>query len=152
MTLIVRPDDWDLPLFVHVAGAALLVSALVAAAAAFAGVGRAGGPTHVVALTRFGFRTLLAAAVPAFVAMRAGAEWIASEEDLDDPAWVGVGYVTSDGGLVLLVAATVIAGLARRRAKRGGRAVALARTAALLSVLLVAAFLVAVWAMTTKPT
>lgn len=151
MTLLIRPDDWNLPLFVHVAGAMVLLGALLLAAVVLAGVGRAGEPTQVVTLTRFGFRTLLAAALPAFVVMRVGAEWIASEEDLDDEPWIGVGYITSDGGLVFLVAAIIVAGLSLRRARKGGRPASLARAAAILSFVIIAAFLVAVWAMTTKP-
>jgi len=151
VTLLIRPDDWNLPLFVHVAGAMVLLGALLLAAVVLAGVGRAGEPTQVVTLTRFGFRTLLAAALPAFVVMRVGAEWIASEEDLDDEPWIGVGYITSDGGLVFLVAAIIVAGLSLRRARKGGRPASLARAAAILSFVIIAAFLVAVWAMTTKP-
>ena len=34
--------------------------------------------------------------------MRIGAEWIYSKEQLDDlpddPAWVGIGFITADGG------------------------------------------------------
>ena len=37
----------------------------------------------------------------------------------DDPAWIDIGYMVTDVGLLMLIAITVLAGLASRRAKRG---------------------------------
>lgn len=149
MLAVVRPDAWNLPLFVHVAGAMVLVGALVAVAAALLVAWR--GDT--AALTRVGYRTLLLVGLPAYVVMRIGAEWIASKEDVDDDAaWIGVGYLTADLGLLVLVVTTILVGLAARRLRRaaGGRSV-LGRVAAVLTLVLVAAYVVAVWAMTAKP-
>jgi hypothetical protein len=149
--LIVRPDAWDLPLFVHVAGAMVLFGAALLAGVALAGGMRAAGSGQGATLTRFGFRTLLLGALPAFIVMRVGAEWIVAEEDIEDPAWVGIGYITSDGGALLLVAGLITAGIAQRRMGRGQGGSGLTRAAAILSLLLVAALLVALWAMSTKP-
>jgi hypothetical protein len=82
--------------------------------------------------------------------MRVGAEWIGSEENVDetDAAWVDIGYVIANLGLVVLIAATVVAWIAVRRGAAGGP---LSRVAAVLSAVLLAAYVVAVWAMTTKP-
>ena len=45
----------------------------------------------------------------------------ASEENLDEeaPGWVDIGFITSESTLLLLIAATVCAGVAARRAGRG---------------------------------
>ena len=136
----IRPDDWNLPLFVHVAGAMVLVGALVLAITA------AASENH-----RLAFRTLLYAAIPSWIAMRVSAQWIFSKENLDDldpePAWIGIGFMTSESTLLLIIAATVCAWRAGRRERGGGL-----RTATLvLTGIVLVAYVVAVWAMTTKP-
>jgi hypothetical protein len=153
MTAIVRPDDWNLPLLLHVGGAMVLVGALVTVAAAFYIGARAGGPGQPAGMNRLAFRVLLLAALPSFILMRVAAQWIASEQNLDDSdaAWIGIGYITTDMGLLLLIAATVIAGIAARRAARGDGPSWASRTAPVLTLLLVAIYLVATWAMTAKP-
>jgi hypothetical protein len=147
----IRPDEWDLALFVHVLGAFTLVGALVLAAS-YLFAARDGS----VAMTRLGFRSLLLAALPAFIVTRVGAQWIADEENLDDAdvAWIDIGYISTDLGLLVLLGATLAAGLAVRRAGRaeggadGGRGAAIA---AWLVGFLVLVYLVVIWAMATKP-
>jgi hypothetical protein len=99
-------------------------------------------------LTRVGFRALVLGAIPAYIVMRGGAEWIASEEDLVDPTWIGIGYSVSDGGLLVLLITAVVAQRATRRTRDGGAA---SRAAPALAAFLLVAFTVAVWAMTAKP-
>jgi hypothetical protein len=152
MTLIavIRPDDWNFPLFLHLVGAMVLVGALLLVAVSLAGAARGGS----AATLRLGFRGLLFAALPAWILMRVGAEWIASKENVneDSPGWVDVGYMTSDTSFLLLIAATICAGLAARRAGRdaaggGGLSVAVV----VMTAITLAAYVVAIWAMTTKP-
>jgi hypothetical protein len=147
---VVRPNDWELPLFLHVLGAMLLVGTLVVAVAAFAGEWRAREARDAAALRRLAFGTLLAGALPSYVLMRVGAEWIGSEEDVDeiDAAWVDIGQLIANLGLLVLIAATALAWIAVRRGTAGGP---LSRVAAVLAAVLLAAYIVAVWAMTTKP-
>ena len=106
------------------------------------------------AALRLAFRTLLFGAIPSYILMRGAAEWIASEENVhDDAAWIGIGYIVTDLGLLLLIVVTVLAGLARRRARRaapGARDGWCARPRRSRS-LLIAAYAVALWAMTAKP-
>jgi hypothetical protein len=147
MFAIVRPDGWDLPLLVHVAGAMLLVGALVVVVAVTAAALRRGDDAAV--LTRLAFRGLLIGVLPGYVVMRGGAEWIASEESVGDPAWVGIGYSTADGGLLLILVATGLAWRASRRS--AGGAGGSARAVMALSALLIVAYGVAIWAMTAKP-
>ena len=140
----IRPDDWNFPLFVHVLSAMVLFGAVVLAALSVAGNSQAG--------LRLGFRALLVGAIPAWIAMRLSAQWIASkegllEEDVEAPAWVDIGFITSEGSFIFLVTATVCAGIASRR-ERGGL-----RTATVVLVgITIVAYVVALWAMSTKPT
>ena len=146
----VHPDSWNFPLLLHVLGATVLVGVLAASAVLLVVSLRA---DDQVAAVRFAFRTILIGAIPAYLVMRVGAEWIADKENLTDSeaAWIGIGYSTADGGLVLIIITTVLAGLAARRARRGGQPTALIRWSYGLTLLLIAAYAVALWAMATKP-
>jgi hypothetical protein len=137
----IRPDDWNIALFVHILGAMALVGSLVLVATSIAADN-----------LRLGFRTLWIAVIPSWIVMRVAAEWIASKENVNDidptPAWVDIGYSTSEGSFLLLIIATICAGIAARRARGGGL-----RTATLVLVgISLVAYVVAVWAMSTKPT
>jgi hypothetical protein len=150
MTLAtLRPGAWDVALFVHVAGAMLLVAALVIVVAVMGGALRRGDGADV--LTRLAFRGLLLGVLPAYVLMRVGAEWIASKEKLgdSDAAWLGIGYSTADGGLLLALIATVVAWRATRRVAAGPGG--LGRAVVVLSGLLLVTYAVTIWAMAAKP-
>ncbi|HLM32897.1 MAG TPA: hypothetical protein VK285_02425 [Gaiellaceae bacterium] len=146
---LVRPDDWNFPLLVHVGGAMLLVGSLVTVAALLLLAWRGDSP----GLMRLGFRTLLIAALPSYILMRVGAEWINSKENIPDESdWIGIGYITADGGFVFLLISTILAGVAVRRAgRRPGGGNTLGRVVTVLTFVVLAAYLIAVWAMTTKP-
>jgi len=81
--------------------------------------------------------------------MRVGAEWMYSKEFPDvesDPAWIGIGYIVSDLGLLLFIAALVLAGMGARRDKPGR-----SRAAGYVMSVLLVGLVVAVWAMGAKP-
>jgi hypothetical protein len=144
----VRPDSWNFPLLLHVAGAMLIVAVLVTVAGLLLASRRGDG----AALSRLGFRLLLFAGIPSFLLMRVGAELVASEEDVsDESAWIGIGYITSDLGLLLIIISIVLAGIGSRRLGRGGGGERATSIAAWMTVVVLAAFVVAIWAMTTKP-
>ncbi|HEX8854665.1 MAG TPA: hypothetical protein VF752_03620 [Thermoleophilaceae bacterium] len=146
----IRPDSWNFPLLVHLIGATTLVGALVLAGSALLFAWRDGNAT----LAMVGYRTMLLGVLPAWIIMRGGAQWIASKEHLEDSnaSWVGIGFTTADAGLAVLVVATLLAWLAVRRTRReGGTPGGLGVASAFLVAVLVIAYLVAVWAMTTKP-
>ena len=149
--LVIRPDSWNLPLLLHVGGAMALVASVTVAAVALIQGWRTGAPSSA-ALKRFGARTLLYAAIPSFLVMRIAAEWILSREHLSNSnaAWIGDGFLAGDaGGLVLLIA-TIVANVAVRRDPDSGLG-KLAKVGAGLSVAMIALYVFAVWAMTTKP-
>jgi hypothetical protein len=125
----------------------LLVAALVVVAAAMgATVRRHDGALE---LTRVAYRALLLGVQPAYGVMRAGVEWIVSKEGVGEASWVGVGHTTADGGLLLVIIAAVLAWRATRRGDDapGGAG----RAVVVLSGVLLLAYAVAIWAMTTRP-
>ena len=147
MLAAIRPDDWDLPLFLHVLGAMLLVGGLLTGGTALA---IARGQAR---LLRVGYFTLLALALPGWILMRAAAEWIYDKEGFtgdDDPAWLDIGFVTAEGGGVLLLIALILGGFGVRRVGRGGGS-GLMTASAVLALVALVAYLVAVWAMGGKP-
>ena len=149
----IRPDDWNLPLLLHVLGAMLLVGGLTGAVTAFLLGWRRDAPT----LSRFGFWSLLAVAFPSWWLMRIPGQWIASKEGFDggeeEPAWIGIGYITAEGGGVLLLLSIILTGIGVRRTRRAESPgpSTLVRIGAVLTTIVLAAYLVAVWAMSVKP-
>ncbi len=143
-----RPDATSFALFVHVAGAMVLVGGLLTAAAA----ALIGWRDEAVALRRFSYRTLLAVALPGYVVMRIGAQWVQSEEypDSYDPTWLGIGYMTADGGAVLLLVALILGGIGLRKSRDGGGS-RLLKASGAIATLLVAVYVVTIWAMGAKP-
>jgi hypothetical protein len=59
--------------------------------------------------------------------------------------------LVADLGVPVLLLATIASGAAARTSGHPGRVSAFTATAGALSLLLVAAYVVAIWAMTTKP-
>ena len=147
MLAAMRPDSWNFPLFLHVLGAMVLVGGvLVSSAAVLTSRGDA-------RLLRIGYLSLLAVALPGYILMRIGAQWIYAKEGLDDEpvdrAWVGIGFITADIGALLLLIALILGGIGLRRARSGGTG--LLKASLWISVLLLAGYVVAVWAMAGKP-
>jgi hypothetical protein len=149
MLATIRPDDVDLALVVHVTGAIVLVGGLVTTLSA-AALGWRGD----VAALRLSYKTLLAVALPGWLVMRVGAQWVYAKENWDDvdqePAWLGIGYITGDLGLPLFVIALVLGGIGLRRSRSGG-GTGLVKATAVIAGILLLAYLVAVWAMGAKP-
>jgi hypothetical protein len=111
----VRPHAWDFPLFLHVLGAMVLFGSVLATATLAVVGGR------VPALARSAFWSLLAAAIPAWIVMRIGAQWIYSKEGFsgdNDPSWIGIGFVVADLGLLILLVTTALAFWWKRSNKR----------------------------------
>jgi hypothetical protein len=143
----IRPDSWNVPLFLHVLGAMLLVGATFTSASL---LGFAGGRP---ALLRVGYWTLLAVGLPSYVLMRMTAYWVADKEGYDtnpEPDWIGVGYAVVDLGGLLFLIALVSGGIGTYRL-RGGKGTGLLKTTMVLSVVLLAAYTIAIWAMSAKP-
>jgi hypothetical protein len=144
---IPRPDSWNFPLFVHVLGAMILVGGLVTATSALA---FARGD---VRLLRLGYWSLLAVSLPGYVIMRIGAQWVVSKGwDKVDPAptWLDIGYTVADAGAVLMLIALVVGGIGMRQLRQG-KGQGLLKASLIIAVLILAAAVVAIWAMAGKP-
>ena len=146
-----RPDSWNVPLLVHVVGAMILVGGLLSGASSIA---FARGDAR---LLRLGYWTLVAVAAPGYVAMRIGAHWLYAKgpwEDLpegaDEPAWLGIGWIVANLGALLVLVALIVGGVGVR-GLRSGKGAGLLKACMAISWLVLAAALVAVWAMAGKP-
>ncbi len=143
----IRPDSWNFPLLLHVAGAAVFFGAMTTAAVTQLASARVAQPEF---LQRVAFRTLLIVGLPAYIVFRIGAEWLYSKEfgDVDDdPAWIGIGYLVSDIGALVFLIALILSGIAVWKSKGG-----LGKASGVLSALILIGLVVAIWAMGAKPT
>ena len=147
---LIRAHDTIVPLFLHIAGAMVVVGALTLAAVYLIASWRSGS----VALVRTAYMTLFYAALPGYIVFRIGAEWNADKENYTnvDVTWLNIGYSVSDAGALLLIIALIIGGISVRRMNRGGTPSPMAaRIVTGLVAIVLVAYLVAVWAMTVKP-
>ena len=151
--LTIRPDNWDFPLMLHVAGAMLLVGSLALAGLLFVQSWRERDEQASSSLFRFGALTMFFAVLPSYILMRIGAQWALSREGLENSnaSWIGIGFGASDFGGLLLIISLILCGIAVRRVNRGGTAGKLARIGGGLALFLIALYVIAIWAMTTKP-
>jgi hypothetical protein len=144
----IRPDSWNAPLFLHVFGAMILVGGTFAGVAVLAsarGDGR---------LLRLGYWSLLAVALPGWALMFASSHWIYEKEGLDEApiesAWTAIGFVVGEAGGLLMLVSLILGGVGVRRLRSGGGR-GLLKATMIISLVLLAAYVVAVWAMTAKP-
>ena len=146
-----RPESWNFPLFVHVLGAMILVGGLLAGGSVLA---FARGEAKSL---RLGYWSLLAVALPGWLIMRVGAQWIYTKEhwddlpdNVDEPGWLGIGYITADLGGIILAVSLILGGIGvyRLREDKGS---GLLKVTLVLSFVLLAVYVVAVWAMAGKP-
>jgi hypothetical protein len=146
----VRPDSWNFPLFVHIVGATILVGGLLTSGSALA---FAKGDAK---LLRLGYWSLLAVSLPGYVIMRIGAEWIYAKENWDDvpdsliPAWLDIGFWIANAGALVLLIALIVGGIGVYR-MREGKGAGLLQVTMVLAFVMLAAYVVAAWAMAGKP-
>jgi uncharacterized membrane protein len=115
MLALIRPDSWNFPLFLHILGATLLFGTVATVAiVGFAGRSR---PEYGQLLARVAQRTYLLGIIPAYIVMRVGAQWIDSKEfpNGGEPGWVGVGFIVSDAGVILLLIVGILLAVRRQR-------------------------------------
>jgi len=146
---IIRPDSWEFPLFLHVLGAMVLVGGLLTGASSLA---FARGDVKYL---RLGYWSLLAVSLPGWILMRAGGEWIASREGwtksgVPSPTWLDIGFLLADAGGLILLVSLVLGGFGVYRLRQG-KGAGLLKATLVLAVILLAAYVVAVWAMSGKP-
>jgi hypothetical protein len=145
MLALIRPDSWNLPLFLHVLGATVLFGTIATVAiAGFASRTHAG---YEGLLARVAARTFLFGVIPSFILTRAGAQWIVGKEypgNAKTPGWVDVGFIVTEPGAILLLITGILIWLSVRRGR-------LLLAVPILAALYVVALGVAWVAMSGKP-
>jgi hypothetical protein len=144
---LIRPESWNLPLFLHVLGATLTFGA-TATVALLGFAGLRGDPDRALWLRGLGFWIALVVLVPAFIMMRGTALWILDKEfpgGHNEPGWVGVGFIVTEPGALLVIVMVILAWRARSPKPRSAIAVPW-----LASILLVG-LAIAWFAMSAKP-
>ena len=140
-----RPDSWNLPLFLHILGATVLFGTIATVAiVGFASRSHAGDEGL---LARVAARTFLFGVIPSFILMRAGAQWIVGKEypgNAKTPGWVDVGFVVTEPGAILLLVTGILIWISVRRGR-------LMLAVPILAALYVVALGVAWVAMSGKP-
>jgi hypothetical protein len=107
-------------------------------------------------LRRRSVKTLLIVALPAWFVMRIAAQWAYSSGGWDkipddqEPAWIGIGFITAEGGGLLLLIALILGWIGVRKDRQGGGGTLL-RISGVISAVLVLIYVLAVWAMGGKP-
>lgn len=148
----IRPDDQSFALLLHLVGATVVFGALLASATSLL---LARGDAQ---LLRLGYFSLLLVGLPGLILMRLAGEWLYRlqhwhdlSEQFGEPSWLGIGFVVADWGGVLFLLSLVLGGVGAHRLRHGKGGMALLRATMVISLVLILAYVVAVWAMTGKP-
>jgi len=150
----IRPDEQSFALLLHLVGATIAFGGLLACATSLL---LARGETR---LLRLGYFSLLLVTLPGWILMRLAGQWLFDQQNwsdlpsnLNDPAWLKIGFIVADWGGVLFLVSLVVGGIGVRRLQNGtGSSATLLRSTMAISLILAVAYAVAVWAMTGKPT
>ncbi len=147
MVALIRPDSWNLPLFVHVLGAMILFGGT--ATVAIVGFAARRRTEHAELLARVALKTFLFAGHPQLDrdAGRRGLDRGQGIPERHEPGWLEVGFTVSEGGALLLIALGILAWVSVRRHGVGRAAVAVP----VLAGIYVVALGIAWWAMSAKP-
>lgn len=152
MLAALRPDDQSFALLLHLVGATVVFGALLASATSLA---LARGETR---LLRLGYFSLLFVGLPGLILLRLAGEWLYRlqnwndlPEQIEEPAWLGIGYVVADWGGLLFLLSLALGGIGVYRLSQGKGGAGLLKATMVISLVLIVAYVVAVWAMTGKP-
>ena len=152
MLAAIRPGEQDFALLLHLVGATVVFGALLASATSIL---LARGETR---LLRLGYFSLLLVGLPGLILMRLAGQWLYNlqhwddlPDQIDEPAWLGIGFVVADWGGLLFLLSLALGGVGIYCLRQGKSATGLLNATMLISLVLIVAYVVAVWAMTTKP-
>jgi hypothetical protein len=148
----IRPDDQSFALLLHLVGATVDFGALLASATALL---LARGETR---LLRLGYFSLLFVGLPGLILMRLAGEWLYHQQQwnklppqIAEPSWLHIGFIVADWGGLAFLLALVLGGLGVHRLRKGREGARLLQGTMLISLVLIVGYVVAVWAMTGKP-
>lgn len=149
----IRPAGQDFPVLLHIVGATIVFGALLASVAALA---LARGE---IRLLRLGYYSLLFVALPGMALMWGAGEWIYHKQgwnslpsNLKNLDWLTIGFVVGDYGGLFFIAALIIGGIGIWRLRGGKSEAGLLKVTMVMALVLALGYVVAVWAMTGKPT
>jgi hypothetical protein len=147
-----RPDEQSFALLLHLVGATVVFGALLTSVTSLA---LARGETR---LLRLGYFSLLFVGLPGLILLRVAGEWLYRlqnwdelPDQIDEPAWLGIGFVVADGGGLLFLLALALGGVGVNRLRSGKGGTGLLRATMVIALILIVAYVIAVWAMTGKP-
>ena len=148
----IRPDLQSFALLLHLVGATVVFGALLASATSLL---LARGETR---LLRLGYFSLLLVALPGLILLRLAGEWLYRlqnwnqlPDQINEPAWLKIGFIVADWGGLLLLLALALGGIGVHRLSNGKGGAVLLKATMVISLILILAYAVAVWAMTGKP-
>ena len=148
----IRPDEQSFALLLHLVGATVVFGALLASATSLL---LARGEAR---LLRLGYFSLLLVGLPGLILMRLAGQWLYNlqhwddlPDQIDEPAWLGIGFVVADWGGLLFLLSLALGGVGIYCLRQGKSATGLLNATMLISLVLIVAYVVAVWAMTGKP-
>lgn len=148
----IRPDSQSFALLLHLVGATVVFGALLASAS-FLVLAR--GEAR---LLRLGYYSLLLVGLPGLILLRLAGEWLYRLQDWNklpdqfkQPTWLDIGFVVADWGALLFVIALVLGGVGVYRVRNGKGDAGLLKVTMVVALILIVAYVVAVWAMTGKP-
>ncbi|MGH3038463.1 MAG: hypothetical protein ACRDLZ_03525 [Gaiellaceae bacterium] len=148
----IRTDEQSFALLLHLVGATVVFGALLASATSLM---LARGETR---LLRLGYFSLLLVGLPGLILMRLAGEWLYRlqnwddlPDQIDEPAWLGIGFVVADWGGLLFLLALALGGVGVYRLRIGKGGAGLLKATMVIALVLIVAYVVAVWAMTGKP-
>jgi hypothetical protein len=152
MLAAIRPDDQSFALLLHLVGATVVFGALLASATSLA---LARGE---IRLLRLGYFSLLFVGLPGLILLRLAGQWLYQLQNWDDlpaqipePDWLSIGFVVADWGGLLFLLSLVVGGVGIYRLDKGKGGAGLLKVTMVISLILIVAYVVAVWAMTGKP-
>jgi len=152
MLAAIRPDEQSFALLLHLVGATIAFGGLLACATSIV---LARGETR---LLRLGYFSLLLVSLPGWILMRLAGQWLFDQQNwselpsnLNDPAWLKIGFIVADWGGILFLISLAVGAIGMRRLQTGNGSAALLRSTMVISLILALAYAVAVWAMTGKP-
>ena len=109
-------------------------------------------------MLRLGYFSLLFVGLPGLILLRLAGEWLYRlqnwdelPDEIDEPAWLGIGFLVADGGGLLFLVALALGGVGVYRLRKGTGGAGLLRATMVIALILIVAYVVAVWAMTGKP-
>ena len=148
----IRPDDQSFALLLHLVGATVTFGALLTSATSIA---LARGDTR---LLRLGYFSLLLVGLPGLILLRVAGGWLYRLQNWDDlpdqvdePMWLGIGFIVADWGGLLFLLALGLGGAGIYRLRNGKGGAGLLKATMVIALILIVAYVVAVWAMTGKP-